>query len=483
MFMELGNIRAGELTAPPAAPTNVLTAAEKKQAEAWIARLDSDDFDARQSAQQSLVALGPKVQPLLRQHANPANKPAPAPEGLARLQECIREIDAAEDTRAVNDLLKNFEAIVREAPAHFLAPDPDVRQKLARKISFEISDMQLKEALEFLAPLAGIPMVLDPELEEVALASLTLRVSEMNAGLALDWLSKLNDVELCARGRVLIFSKRARRIAMQGRTLELPTAAGENPWTLEETRALLAWAESRPKNADDESRLERPNLPGKLEAGKIQLHGLSEALDAWSVLLNAFDGGPVPAAHIPDWALELEKKMDAKVNVTAKETPLGEILSSITKQAGINAIIDPFCMGAGDDVRITMTSHGRSLREVLLDLMRESNLAVQYRHSAVLITRPTQRLNVGQRILDLTPALKAGAPRDELLSRLASLTAEAGVDARPAVVRGRWLAWVDPWTAQRAASVIEGAAKTGKVPAAPPAPWFFATFGKEKQKK
>ena len=79
-------------------------------------------------------------------------------------------------------------------------------------------------------------------------------------------------------------------------------------------------------------------------------------------------------------------------------------------------------------------------------------------------------------LLDLGPALKRGVDLKALQARLSGLLADAHNTSTPVVLRGRWFVQADPWTAHRAAMVIDEAAKTGKVPAAPLAPWFFATF-------
>lgn len=63
---------AAPCLAPPATPQAPLTEAETVQARAWIAELGAPAFAAREAAQRNLLALGPRVLPLLP--ATPADE-------------------------------------------------------------------------------------------------------------------------------------------------------------------------------------------------------------------------------------------------------------------------------------------------------------------------------------------------------------------------------------------------------------------------
>ncbi len=72
----------------------------------------------------------------------------------------------------------------------------ELRAKLEKHVSFDFKDKPFKDAIAFIRSECGVNLVLDPKVLANAVDSpITLRVSDMRAELALEWILKLNYVE------------------------------------------------------------------------------------------------------------------------------------------------------------------------------------------------------------------------------------------------------------------------------------------------
>ena len=91
------------------------------------------------------------------------------------------------------------------------APQPaweaEIRQKLARKVTFDFVDMPLEDAMNFMRNLSKVTMVIDPKvMAPNPPAPIKLRVSDMSLDLALEWILKLDDLHYVLCDNALFIS-------------------------------------------------------------------------------------------------------------------------------------------------------------------------------------------------------------------------------------------------------------------------------------
>ncbi len=87
--------------------------------------------------------------------------------------------------------------------------EKEVRRKLDRKVSFEFAETPLTEAVAFLQTLTKVNMIIDPAAAEAEGSTpITLKVTNMTLGLALDWILKLADLDFALRDNAIFISNR-----------------------------------------------------------------------------------------------------------------------------------------------------------------------------------------------------------------------------------------------------------------------------------
>ncbi|MHC4502298.1 MAG: hypothetical protein ACYTFI_03255 [Planctomycetota bacterium] len=87
--------------------------------------------------------------------------------------------------------------------------EKEVRRKLDRKVSFEFAETPLTEAIAFLQTLTKVNMIIDPAAAEASGSTpITLKVTNMTLGLALDWILKLADLDFALRDNAIFISSR-----------------------------------------------------------------------------------------------------------------------------------------------------------------------------------------------------------------------------------------------------------------------------------
>jgi len=87
--------------------------------------------------------------------------------------------------------------------------EKEVRRKLDRKVSFEFAETPLTEAISFLQTLTKVNMIIDPAAAEASGSTpITLKVTNMTLGLALDWILKLADLDFALRDNAIFISSR-----------------------------------------------------------------------------------------------------------------------------------------------------------------------------------------------------------------------------------------------------------------------------------
>lgn len=93
-------------------------------------------------------------------------------------------------------------------PAESGAETEEMKQAMARKVSFKLADVSLSDAVAFLGNViqgSGAKIEMDAGADRNVPVS--LRVSDMRLGLALEWVAKLADCKLVKSGGTIRFSR------------------------------------------------------------------------------------------------------------------------------------------------------------------------------------------------------------------------------------------------------------------------------------
>jgi hypothetical protein len=84
-----------------------------------------------------------------------------------------------------------------------------VYQQLEKKVSFDFVDTPLADVVAFLQNLTGVNMVLDPASVQGQDVPVTLKVSDMRLGAAVDWILRLASLSYTLRDEAVFISSKA----------------------------------------------------------------------------------------------------------------------------------------------------------------------------------------------------------------------------------------------------------------------------------
>jgi len=447
-----------------------------------IAKFDADDFQTREEAQSKLMAFGPRIQSLLSLRLRETQQRNGSAEIAARLQSAIRGIEQVE----INAVLDGLEIAIDQAPAYYIAPDREVTKRLSEQtITFEWTDAPLRDVLAVISRRTDVQIVFDPQMdgESSADAPITLRIQDMKANLALDWVMRLAELKFLIRGKVAIVTTTARgaRLNLQQRRVELSLAPGDAAWTKEETEELAELCKSWPLPAPVTSEEENARGPDWVQAerpGHLLLCAMPEHFDALEGFLKSVGQEPPAPPATPLWFDAIEKRLDEKVSFDSENAPLADVLDMANRRIEASLQLNPKSEADAESQAISINLQNVPGRTFILEFCRRAELcAVPTNGSLCFCKRDQLSLAAEPCILDVRSALKAGIDPAALKTRLDALLADVHQTTPTHLLHGRWLAMVDPWTAQRAAKWIAQVAQQKKLPeAAPEAPWFFATY-------
>jgi hypothetical protein len=479
---------------PPDSDTT-LSEAEKNECAVWIKELDSDDFDVRQRAESKLAGLGLRAEGFIRGCLADKEKNG-KPEVRAALQEVLRMIE-------VDTQLRSLNLAVQEAPAHFVPPDPMKLRKITETTDrlHQIASFQksLQQTFSELSTALDVQIVFDPLIRERN----EKRVDWSKSGLAA-WPNGIAALEnICqdsiamsedalsyvVRGKTVIITTttRAHKLRLTASNLELPLVPGEKPWTREEADAFCDLFSKlyKKKGAGWRSPIEKTQV---LENGDVQLEIESGHLKDVKALAENFGLADIKYAieQTPTEA-KIEALLKTPIDFEVKDTALNDIRwSDFVGSERAHLISMTIAVNRHD--RANMSVKNTSVREVLLALCQKYSLYIDFYayedYEGLAVCSDPGYIEGYQsdfyhpvRVVNLRTALSAGAPVAELCSRLDDMAREAWHD--PGVeIRGRWITRMDRFTLRRAVALVAEAARTGKVPVAPQAPWFYQTFPK-----
>ena len=447
-----------------------------------ISKFDADDFQTREDAQSKLLGFGSRIQSLLSQRLRETLQRNGSAEIAARLQSAIRGIEQVE----IDAVLDGLEIAIDQAPAFYIPPDPEVKKHLSEQtITFEWADSPLRDVLAVISRRTDVQIVFDPQMdgESSADAPITLRIQDMKADLALDWVMRLAELKFLIRGKVAIVTTTAReaRLNLQQRHVDLTLAPGDAAWTKEETEELAELCKSWPLPAPATSEEESARGPDWVHAerpGHLLLCAMPEHFDALEGFLKSVGQEPPATPATPLWFDAIEKKLDEKVSFDSENAPLADLLDMASRRIEASLQLNPRSEADAESQAISVNLQNVPGRMFILDFCRRAELcAVPTKGSLCFCKRDQLSVAAEPCILDVRSALKAGVDPALLKTRLDALLADVHQITPTHLLHGRWLALADPWTAQRAAKLIAQAAQQKKLPeAAPQSPWFFATF-------
>jgi len=168
---------AEEKPAPPQ-PAPPLSQEQRREIEQAIRELGHENYETREAASARILKTGPAAAPLLEAALKVERDD---PERQARLTILVAELDA--------------EANPLAAP-------------LKRKISFCTPETPLAEVMDLFTQISGVHFVADPE---IANASITLQVNNMELGLTVIWVARLADAKVIKSGNTVRLAPAGRK--------------------------------------------------------------------------------------------------------------------------------------------------------------------------------------------------------------------------------------------------------------------------------
>jgi len=447
--------------------------------------LDSEDYQVRKDANSKLVALGYRCMPSLQAWAKRLEDNHELTTALrSEVEQVVEGINSAGEKEGLSQremYLDDALAQFNRHPGNLGPRDKHLKLKLSRRISFEFVDTNVKDALEHVSKYVDVPILIDPAIEN-GLVPVSLKVQDMSAELALSWINRVADLTMSPCGKVLIIRKAASTPdgnLLEELVFELPVAQGEEVWTVSETKAL---GETLPplsithdwNSGDDSLSLSTVRFP---EAGKVAV--TCSKPDLLQNLLEAFKNPPVLKAAAPQWIQAYEAQLDEPRALNFENVQADEVVARLARNFQGELLVDPVLLKEGLP---SVSIQAKTAREALVAICAKAHASLVYSNGILLMTQKVpMHLPAAAYVLDLRPAFKLGVNSGELEASLNALFKDVEgnlpQNAGPGtVVRGRWLVRCDPWTASRAAQLLEATVKAGKLASAPPAPWFFKTF-------
>jgi hypothetical protein len=512
----------GELPAAKSAEPE-LSDAEKKQVAELIARLDADAFDDREAAKSKLEALGPKIRGYLRRLLQQGTLGENVSDDL---QEVMANM--LKERRSSEDILREIDRAVEEAPKYYLPADPDMVNTLKSvQIIFD-ENIDLPGLLNRLERKTGVRFVFDSTVDIGPGRQLHQRpasAQNISAFAALHTIFNWGtngqpDVEATyvLRGKMVLITTvaRAEKLLLEDRTIVLPELSNRRKWTLDETRAIAGILQSWPvirRPRGSELQWAYPALAKiaefkPLQPGILFLRGEDWVLNNINEFLRSVFSPATPEiqAKPEEWEIKVEALLDQRASVNIPKANFRQILAGLSAQLAV-----PIgCYENGpDNFSDSIVAQDKPAREILLEFCRKHKFAVfpdskPFRQENAGFSLNTNEYNVFTRIVgerfvfDITAAVQKGAHEKDLITALTRIVDEGRMfiedipdegdrlrryphmfvmnnffHARSGCCHGRFFGQADIYTQRRLSAVIKAAENTGKIIPAPPRPWFF----------
>jgi len=490
------DVRFSSVRVPESAKAKPLTKADWRRAIALIAELDDEEFKTRDVAHGKLVDMGESIRPYLEMlFLALAERPDGSLQLKTKLQavataitnrknavaERERERRRAKARAEILALLKEIKEGKRHA---YHAPTPGLRKALEKKTSFEFVDTPLVEALKFVETVSGATIVADPAALTAVPPAINLRVTDMSCSLALRWILRLADLNYVLHGDAVVVVRRKAALhplSSDEQLLVLPVEPGAPPWTEEELKRLCQFYELTEFKitSDNQARV----------AGNYQ-----KVADLAKVLPSFGKPVPMPSAEMPQWVVQVEKKLDARVNLEANLSA-ADALKAIRRQTAVTIDSQRFPTQIPEALSkfLSKRHENRTARDVLGELSVAAGLKLRLcRYDddpddppKGFVTFNEAGIRYSPVILPISEALKKDVSKEGLhacLKRVleglpGSKERQEAADPAKMTIRGRWLLKTDLWTKSRLVKVLNETIRTKGVPDVPPLPWFMEAPG------
>ena len=285
------------------------------------------------------------------------------------------------------------------APARAGEPEwrREVEKQLDRRVTFELVDTPLGEALEFFSTLMKVGMRLDPREAKRAGTPVSLKVSDMELRVSLGWILELGGLDYVLRDGGIFISTPERldkRLAVHAPEPGWASAVRrglERKLTFDFKQTPLSEALERIRT------LTRVNFvidPGarvgelKVELGVedvpagecLEIMVRRAGLDYMLLDGAVFVTTPLAATMLrqrgadtrpyePEWVTGLKRQLDEKmVTFELRSKPLPEAVAFLRRKAGVNIVLDPAAKGAGKitvSTKVDQKSLGLALDRIL----------------------------------------------------------------------------------------------------------------------
>ncbi len=282
-----------------------------------------------------------------------------------------------------------------------------------KKVSFEFVDAPLEQALAYIQKKTSVPLICDPELfVPGATSAITLRVSDMSADLALNWVLRLADLNLSFKDHAVHISQAAANLPSERECLvlnldDILNVKGMN-LTLTNVADMLR-NRVRPETWDAALGTTIEERDGRLVIVQspevvVLIDAMLDSFRAYMAMVRKVEpDGKRPdhplkpedvpyqrTAEIKDepWKKELQDVLAKEIACQYDDQPLSEVLLDVSRKTGGKIILDPRVASEGaDKTPITFRAEKMPGTRVLAWLMRLSELAYDLRNEAVFVTK------------------------------------------------------------------------------------------------
>jgi len=313
----------------PFRDTGPLSGEDLWDCQSALSDLDANDYDRRETAQEKLLSFGLRAWPfVMAAKIEAEGSENSSLEVIIRLNAIVNAMPDA-DRKIIEAYFKDQR---KRAPFRYESPDPESIQRMARRISFSWQGLPLLEILARLERHTGVPIAIDPEVEDPNLR-IHLRITDMPSDVALTWVCRLSSCDwIYHRSGILVGAARVREIGTMVKTVTLDRWTG-GPWSNRETRQWCALLSPRPVDG----------IPWACEhdVPDVDVHvagpGILEVRGTYKHLLR-FDDWLAQARK--GWAPVEERFPEVKAWVAARRRTMGRVFKDEPLSAALRKALE-----------------------------------------------------------------------------------------------------------------------------------------------
>jgi hypothetical protein len=242
----------------------------------------------------------------------------------------------------------------------------ELRQKLKKKISFDVTDKELGDLLPEIATAAGVTIVLDPRLAAKGADKtvITLKVSEMNADNALRWVMRMADVEYELHSDAVFIMDR------------VWTALKHRPYYVRDLQSILEPAELKTVIKERLFPVEFGEMAGSIDEDdgilevwqSLEVHARIQSMLTY---LRLHAGDKILMLHraaglkLPDE--NAGKKLAVAVSCEFDNATIDQVINDLRESSGATLVLDPKLYG--QEATLTLQLKDAPLAEALTKVL------------------------------------------------------------------------------------------------------------------